>query len=188
MKRWNWDFIFSLSIIIWCLFLIFVLWREFYGNLEPTIAISNQSIPIEVASPECDVEEELEPYFSISDEDRVVIQYIVSGESKGESLLGKMAVAQCILNAMKQDNLTASEVREVYQYSGWDDELQYSNPEAWEEVCHAVWCVFDNGEVVTQENILWFYNPNKTQGKFHNTQRFVLEIGNHRFYAPREEE
>lgn len=188
MKKWNWDFILSLSIIIWCLFLIFVLWREFYVRLEPTIAISDSPIQIEEIEPECYIEEEPVPYFPISNEDRLAIECIVAGESKYEPFLGKMAVAQCILNAMKQDELTASEVRETYKYSGWDEELQYSNPEAWEEVCHAVWCVFNNGEVVTQENILWFYAPKYSEGKFHNTQKFVLEIGNHRFYAPWEEE
>lgn len=188
MKKWGWDFILNLSIIIWCLFIVFVFWYKFYANLDVNFIVSEEPIKYTEEKNECYIEEENEPYFFISDSEREVIQYIVAGEAKGESLLGKMAVAQCILNAMKQDDLTASEVRRVYQYSGWDDELQYSNPKAWEEVCHAVWCVFDNGEVVTQENILWFYNPNKAEGKFHNTQKFVLEIGNHRFYAPWEEE
>lgn len=187
MKKWGWDFILNLTIIVWCLFIIFVLWYKFYASLDVNFIVSEEAIKNIEIKTECYIEKEIEPYFLISDSEREVIQYIVAGESKGESLLGKMAVAQCILNAMKQDSLTASEVREAYQYSGWDEELQYSNPEAWEEVCHAVWCVFDNGEVVTQENILWFYAPKYSEGKFHNTQKFVMEIDNHRFYAPLEE-
>ena len=188
MKNRDWNFILNLSIIIWFLFLIFVMWYKFYIDLKPFFSTSNQSLKVDRVEIECNIQDNFEPYFYITNEDRNIVQYIVAGEAKGESLLGKMAVAQCILNAMKQDGLTASEVHEIYQYSGWDDELQYLNPKAWEEVCYAVWCVFDNGEVVTQENILWFYNPNKAQGNFHNTQKFVLEIGNHRFYAPWEED
>lgn len=188
MKKWGWDFILNLSIIIWCLFIVFVLWYKFYANLDANFIVSEEPNKHTEEKNECYIEEENEPYFFISDSEREVIQYIVAGEAKYESLLGKMAIAQCILNAIKQDDLTASEVREVYQYSGWDEKLKTKDPEEWEEVCHAVWCVFDNGEFVTQENILWFYNPNKAEGNFHNTQKFVLEIGNHRFYAPWEEE
>lgn len=130
--------------------------------------------------------EESEPVYPLSDYDRWYIECMVAGEAKGESLLGKMAVAQCILNAMIQDGYSPDEVRKEYQYSGWDEDLKSNNLEAYEEVAHAVWCVFDNGEVVTQENILWFYAPKYSKGKFHNTQNFVIEIGNHRFYSPKE--
>lgn len=188
MKKWGWDFILNLTIVVWCLFIVFVLWYKFYANLDVNFIVSKEAIKNVEIRTECYIEKEIEPYFPISNSDREVIQYIVAGESKYESLLGKMAVAQCILNAMKQDDLTASEVREVYQYSGWDEKLKTKDPEEWEEVCHAVWCVFDNEEKVSQENILWFYNPDKVAGKFHNTQKFVIEIGNHRFYAPLEEE
>lgn len=189
-RKIDWGFWLNISIIVWILFLIFIMWYKFYIDIKsfsPITSIERHNNEIK-----CEIEindiYEFKSYFLISDSEREVIQYIVAGESKYESLIGKMAVAQCILNAMKQDDLTASEVREVYQYSGWDEKLKTKDPEEWEEVCHAVWCVFDNGEKVTQENILWFYNPDKVAGKFHNTQRFVIEIGNHRFYAPLEEE
>lgn len=131
--------------------------------------------------------EENAPVYPLSDYDRWYIECMVAGEAKGESSLGKMAVAQCILNAMLKDNLTPQEVRKVYKYSGWDEHLESKNPKAYAEVKEAVWCVFDNGEVVTSENILWFYAPKYAEGKFHNTQNFVMEIGCHRFYSPKEE-
>ena len=189
---------YRVSIVAWVIVCVFALWYKMYWSIsdkvETSITYSFDVIDFNLTTAhlimlnELSQEENDEPCYPISDEDRWVIECIVAGESKYEPLLGKMAVAQCILNAMKQDELTASEVRNVYQYSGWDSNLESKDPEEWAEVCHAVWCVFDNGEVVTQENILWFYNPNRAQGKFHNTQEFVLEIGNHRFYAPWEEE
>lgn len=192
----NWNFWYRISIIVWAIVMIFALWYAMDRNLKNKIEV--EAIPIEYNIKFDLTKEHLlklnqilsiknkapEVYYPISEEDRYVIECIVAGESKYEPLLGKMAVAQCILNAMIRDNMTANEVRIQYQYSGWDENLKSKDPEEWAEVCHAVWCVFDNGEKVTQENILWFYNPNKAAGKFHNTQKFVIEIGNHRFYSP----
>ena len=95
-----------------------------------------------------------------------------------------MAVAQCILNAMVKDNLSAREVQNRYQYSGWDDQLMVVNLDAWIEVCEAVSRVFDDGERVTDEFILWFYAPGIVRSSWHETQKFVIEIGGHRFFAP----
>lgn len=121
---------------------------------------------------------------TISAQEQETICYIVAGECGYESFEGKMAVAQCIYNAMKQDGLTASQVRDVYQYAGWKTNLASESPENWAEVEYAVKLVFDYGEKVTEENILWFYAPQYSNGAFHNTQRFVMEIGGHLFYAP----
>ena len=147
---------------------------ESIAEVEPELICENENDIVE-----------FEPYYLITDDDRYVIERIVAGESGHEPLLGKKAVAQCILNAMEQDGLTASEVRKTYQYSGWMKENFPTNyPEDWTEVQQAILCVFDNGEKVTEENILWFYAPKYSEGSWHNTQKFVVEISNHRFYAP----
>lgn len=199
----KWNLIYKISIVVWVITIVFGLWFTLYKNIEKKIKIEIDTAPvtydldlikahllqlneIELSKTENEIEEE--PYFPISDTERWIIECIVAGESKYEPLLGKMAVAQCIMNAMVKDDLTAFQVKIEYQYSGWDDKLETNDLEEWKEVCHAVWCVFDNGEKVTQENILWFYNPSKSVGKFHNTQKFVTEIGHHRFYAPWEDD
>lgn len=134
----------------------------------------------------CLMEEEVAEkiYFEISDEERELIQYIVAGEAGYEPMDGKIAVAQCILNAMMLDDLSAFEVQDKYKYSGFKTNLDEESPEAWAEVVQAVSDVFDEGQTVTEEYILWFYAPKYSAGKFHNTQKFVMEIGGHRFYAP----
>lgn len=199
MKRFDCEFFLKLVVIIWAIFIFVIFLTKFDFKIvnnvnaetstnNPTNEYNVESItevePALICENENDIIE-FEPYYPITEDDRYVIEHIVAGEAGHEPLLGKMAVAQCILNAMEQDGLTASEVRKTYQYSGWMKENFPTNyPEDWIEVQQAIWCVFDNGEKVTEENILWFYAPKYSSGSWHNTQKFVIEISNHRFYAP----
>lgn len=98
------------------------------------------------------------------------------GEAGGESYEGKMLVAQCLKNACEKDDLEPSEVAEKYQYSGWSE-----NPS--KETKEAVRAVFDNGEKLTDEEILYFYAPEFCDGEWHETQRYVLTEGGHKFFA-----
>lgn len=122
------------------------------------------------------------PAFPLSSQDRYIICCIVAGEAKGESMKGKMAVATCLRNAMAKDQISASQVRTKYKYSGWDSGLEQSNPDCWAEVCEAVTRVFDNGENVTENPILFFYAPKRTSGKWHKTLPHDQVIGNHSFH------
>ena len=122
------------------------------------------------------------PFFNLTEVDRKTIQYIVAGEAKGEPMEGKMAVAQCILNSMVKSNWTAEKVRIEYQYSGWDDELEKSNPEAWAEVVEAVSRVFDDGELISDKPILYFYAPNVVSSSWHESLNHAVTIGGHKFF------
>ena len=122
------------------------------------------------------------PFFNLTEADRKTIQYIVAGEAKGEPMEGKMAVAQCILHGMVKSDWSAERVRIEYQYSGWDDELENANPEAWAEVVEAVSRVFDDGELISDKPILYFYAPKYSDGKWHKTLEFAFEISGHRFF------
>ena len=122
------------------------------------------------------------PFFNLTEADRKTIQYIVAGEAKGEPMEGKMAVAQCILHGMVKSDWSAERVRIEYQYSGWDDELENVNPEAWGEVVEAVSRVFDDGELISDKPILYFYAPKYSDGKWHKTLEFAFEISGHRFF------
>ena len=122
------------------------------------------------------------PFFNLTKAERKTIQYIVAGEAKGEPMEGKMAVAQCILHGMVKSNWSAERVRIEYQYSGWDDELENTNSEAWDEVIEAVSRVFDDGELISDKPILYFYAPKHSDGKWHKTLEFAFEISGHRFF------
>lgn len=121
-------------------------------------------------------------FFKISAEEKEIICSIIAGEAKGESIEGKMAVAQCICNAMLKDELSAIEVKNQYQYSGWDSELKNTNPELWAEIKIAVDRVFDNGEIVSDKPILYFYAPKYVKSKWHETLNHAVTIGGHRFF------
>ena len=127
-------------------------------------------------------------FFNLTEAERKTIQYIVAGEAKGEPMEGKMAVAQCILNGMVKSGWSAERVRIEYQYSGWDDELENVNPEAWAEVVEAVSRVFDDGELISDKPILYFYAPKYSDGKWHKTLEFAFEISGHRFFYLKEDE
>lgn len=122
------------------------------------------------------ITEKTEPVFYLSDYERWVAECIVMGESEGESYEGQVLVAQCLLNACLRDRLQPSEVREKYKYSGWNEEPS-------ENIKNVVNAVFDDGYKVTEEFILYFYAPKYSKGKWHETQRFIIEVGGHRFFA-----
>lgn len=119
--------------------------------------------------------DDLLPPFELSDEERRVVENIVMGEAEGESWDGKVLVAQCILNAALKDGIQPSEVRTKYKYSGWNENPSY-------EVKMVVTAVFDNGHTVTDEPILYFYAPKYSEGRFHETQCYVLTEGGHKFF------
>ena len=118
-------------------------------------------------------------YYPLTDEERHIVECLVAGEAGSESLEGQIAVAQCILNATIRSDISISEVKSTYGYAGWSN-----SPESYPTVAQAVSAVFDSGEVVTDEFIVWFYNPAYGYSSFHEGQKFVIEIGGHRFFAP----
>ena len=146
-------------------------------ELESKIPVEDMSGIDKDAKPDNNTEAEpIEPVFYLSDNERRIAECIVMGEARGESYEGQVLVAQCILNACLKDELQPSEVQKKYKYSGWHD-----NPS--ESVKDAVSAVFDDGYKVTDEPVLYFYAPKLTTSKWHETQRFVIEVGCHRFFA-----
>lgn len=134
-----------------------------YREIKPASAIVVETV------------ESDEPFFYLSEYERNVVEKIVAGEARGESLKGQMLVAQCILDACLLDDLQPSQVRTKYGYGGWSNDVTDSVKKAVSEV-------FDNGELAVQAPILYFYNP-KYRSSWHESQRFIIEEGNHRFFA-----
>lgn len=116
-----------------------------------------------------------EVIFYLTDYERWVVECVVMGESGGELYEGQVLVAQCILNACLKDNIQPSKVRKKYKYSGWNE-----NPT--KSVKNAVSAVFDLGEKIVDEPILYFYAPSLCKSKWHETQIFIIEFGGHRFF------
>ena len=148
------------------------------GNWNGNFDIENENQILDLAM----VEYYRPRFFNLAEADRKTIQYIVAGEAKGEPMEGKMAVAQCILHGMVKSDWSAERVRIEYQYSGWDDELENVNPEAWAEVVEAVSRVFDDGELISDKPILYFYAPDITSSSWHESLNHAVTIGGHKFF------
>ena len=132
-------------------------------------------------------------YYPLTDDERYLIECIVTGEAGNQPYEGKIAVANCILNAWLKEQTTLNEVLDKYGYKIWTSlekfEMEcmeaYGNTDLADEVRAAVSQVFDDGDILNEE-ILWFYAPKWMKSgtsEWHESQRFVIEIGNHRFFG-----
>lgn len=151
--------------------------EKLMGNNSEVINSKSQNQYLDLYITEYD-----KPFYPITEDDRYVIECIVAGEAKGEPTEGKMAVAQCILHGMVKSGWSAERVRIEYQYSGWDDELENVNPEAWAEVVEAVSRVFDDGELISDKPILYFYAPDITSSSWHESLNHAVTIEGHKFF------
>lgn len=148
-------------------------------KIEETVQSAEIMEPVELTEEQLEEYEEvekIEPAFYLSDYERQVVEKIVMGEAGGEPYEGQVLVAQCILNASLKDGIQPSEVRTKYKYSGWNE-----NPS--DDVKNAVSEVFDRGYKAVDEYILYFYAPKYAKGTWHETQKFVIELGGHRFFS-----
>lgn len=153
------------------------------GDDEPSKETIGITTTEETKSPETTAQTEAstEPaaFYELTAEERTLIEQVVSAESRGEPYDGQVAVAQCILNACLKDNLRPEAVLKKYHYTT-------ARVEPTSSVRSAVAAVFDRGEGVTDEPIIYFYNPNLCESEFHESQIFVIEIQNHKFFKEAE--
>lgn len=144
----------------------------------------------------------------LTDSERHVVESIVAGESGNQPFDGKKLVAQSIYNAMLRDNMSPSQVRKQYSYSGYKDidEFEkeclkaYGNINAADECRQAVKEIFDNCSMPTDDFVLFFYAPAHSKGTWHENAKtlkpitYVNEdgsttnyIGGHKFFALKDE-
>ena len=140
---------------------------------ESTKAITEEVAQIESVAQMASTEPHV--FFALTPAERTLIEQVVSAESRGEPYDGQVAVSQCILNACLKNNITPERAIEKYKYTS-------NRAEPTDSVKEAVAAVFDRGEGVTSEPILYFYAPKMAKSDFHESQEFVVEIANHRFF------
>ena len=118
--------------------------------------------------------------YPLTDEERDLVEQVVMAESGNQPYCGQMGVAQCLLNDCEKSGIRPAEAVLEYQYTP-------NRVEPSESVQRAVSAVFDRGEVVTEETILWFYAPKHVdETPWHESQRHVLTINDHKFFAEKE--
>ena len=153
------------------------------SNLVQEIEIGSLQ-PIETQTPKPTAPEY---FYYLSDYERWLVESIVTGEAGIEPYNGKVAVANCILNACLLENKRPEQIQKMYRYAGWksiekfESECMatYGNTKFADEVRQSVRQVFDNGEILSNE-ILWFCSG---YSAWHESQKFVVEIGGHRFFG-----
>lgn len=148
--------------------------RQETNILPPTTTVGTY-IP-DTTAPAAEAAEPTEPAvrYPLTDAERDVVERVVMAEAGGESFEGQVLVAQCILNAAEKRGVEPSEAV-----------VLKSRPDPTQRVKDAVAAVFDRGETVVDEPILYFYNPALVTSDFHESQIFVIEEGGHRFFAER---
>lgn len=166
-------------------------------NLNPEIEKENVIVtlePIEV-TPSSEIKIINPPalidtvYYPLTDEERRLVEGMVTNEAGNQPYDGKVAVANCILNTILADGYTAAQVKAQYGYSYYDIEkfeseclAAYGNTKLSDEVRQAVSQVFDDGKILS-DNIFWFYNPSYCYSSFHESMRYQFTIGQHKFFG-----
>lgn len=112
-------------------------------------------------------------------EDRAFLEGLVSGEFGG-SYTGSVLVAQAIRDSMTYDGIyNTAQIARKWGYTA----AIHSNPSL--NAKKAVAFVFDEGGSAVQHSIYYFYNYRIAAGLWHETQEFVVEFGNCRFFSRR---
>lgn len=116
-----------------------------------------------------------EKRYELTDAERLIVAQVVEAEATGEPYAGKVAVAQCILQACEDDGIRPDVAVRKYGYSS-------RRPEPSQESLDAVQDVFDFGHYASTEPIKYFYAPDRTTSSWHETQIYVMTINGHRFF------
>lgn len=151
-------------------------------NILPPTTTVGTYIP-DTPAPAAETVEPAEPAvrYPLTDAERDVVERVVMAEAGGESFEGQMLVAQCILNACEKTGMQPSEAVVTFKYAP-------ARPDPTDSVREAVAAVFDAGEFITDEPVMFFYNPAKVTSTWHESQTFVIEVGGHRFFAERSQD
>lgn len=124
--------------------------------------------------------EHIETTFSLSDEERYIVEQVVMQECGHEPYEGIVAVAQCIYNTAIYKEMSPADVVSVPgQYASPSKEAANDN------VKKAVSQVFDSEEFYVEEPIMFFYAPKYSAGTWHETSpnlEYVCTIGGHKFF------
>jgi spore germination cell wall hydrolase CwlJ-like protein len=132
---------------------------------------------------------EYNPPFELSEADRKYITLVILAEARGESIIGQMAIAQCILDGAIYYNTDPVSLCKKLGYAApWDgsgvDEDRYTS--LYNIASNAVARVFDEGARAIYSRVIFFYAPKRCESTWHESQNYVATIGSHKFFDIRE--
>lgn len=119
--------------------------------------------------------------YKLTDEERDLVERVIMKEVSGKSRTDALAVAQCIYDRVTMWGGTVEEI--IFAKNAFADPTYKYEPT--QIIKDAVSDIFDDGERLTVEPLLYFYatrtaNPNG----FHETQRCLIETNLHRYFGP----
>lgn len=174
-RRKNYIMIRRLFLVVFCLLVASTL-IKIEENTRPMVVDAVEQTKVENLQEGSEQIVYTKVRYQLTTRERQLIEKVVMAEAGGESYDGQRAVAQCILNAAERDGIRPDKAIKKYKYTS-----RRKTPT--ESVKKAVSAVFDNGEMPINDTPLWFYAPAVCRSKWHESMRFVGEIGGHRFFA-----
>lgn len=136
--------------------------------------------PTEVIIPTDAEPEEVEPYFTLTAEERELVERVVAAEARGESIECQMAVAQTILDrALSREQSVTEVCTAPYQFAApYQGDIS-------EKTQDAVFLVFDNGAKIF-DKVTHFYASHLIDPPYWTeSKEFKGEINGVSFYADR---
>lgn len=141
---------------------------------SPVANVQLQPSMIQIAEPDINY---ISGPVMVNPAERELLERLVQGESGGISVEAAALVAQCIRDAMVYKGYRSIEqIRVELKYSGSLDNPPNTN------TIEAVHRVFDLGESAVQHKIFYFYAPAVVNSRWHETQKFIIEYGGHKFF------
>ena len=100
---------------------------------------------------------------------------VITAEGGSDQLVCN-GVVQCLFNACQREGCSPEQVLRDYQYTGPADWISDEARNAWD----AVFC--SGYRFVDFEDALYFYAPAYCESEWHESQRFICEVGGVRFF------
>ncbi len=129
---------------------------------------------LEISNPDYSYEGQA---ISLTSYDRDILERLVMGEAGAEGFIGCCLVAQAIRDTMVNDGYTS--VESVRTSCGYYGSLSITPNQ---NALDAVEFIFDMGGAAVQHDILYFYAPALCTSGFHESQEFVVQYNNQRFF------
>ena len=148
---------------------------------SPTSEAEVYTEPTEVVMPTDAEPEEVEPYFTLTEDERDLVERVVAAEARGESIECQMAVAQTILDrAVSREQSITKVCTAPYQFA---DPYQGKVSEKTQD---AVRFVFDDGAKIF-DKVTHFYASHLIDPPYWTeSKEFKGEINGVSFYADKE--
>ena len=136
------------------------------------------------------LETEKEIFYPLTQAEKELIANLICGEAGSGSYLGKVCIANCILNACLKDDLRPEQVALKYGYKEWklienfkiECEIAYGNTILVDEIYEAIEQVFVEGKLYNSE-MIWFYNPDYGYSAFHESMKYIETVEHHKFFG-----